>query len=247
MQRLLLGCLLSGVALTCVSAQEVQVSESIVEQKSQAEESTQKKTIAEKAVPKIVAEHGSPRVDGKVDSLWERANEVAVNRPVKELLKVDAASMATAKVKVLWDEQHLYALWEVTDSVLSLNHPDDWQQDSVELFLDRNGKRTVFYQYDDAQYRVNYASELSGQGEGYAGEDLQAVAVKTDSGYIVEMSILISGGLLKAGKKMGIEFQVNDHQGRQGREAVAKWNHIEDDSWEDTSNFGLVEFRSVAD
>ena len=46
---------------------------------------------------------------------------------------------------------------------------------------------------------------------------------------------------------MRIEFQVNDHQGRQGREAVAKWNHIEDDSWEDTSNFGLVEFRSVAD
>ena len=42
---------------------------------------------------------------------------------------------------------------------------------------------------------------------------------------------------------MGVEMQVNDHRGGQGRDAVAKWNHDEDDSWEDTSNFGIVELK----
>ncbi len=194
-------------------------------------------------IPVVVAKKGSPSIDGKVDEVWSGVEKVRVDRPVEDLMLIEKSQAATATVKLLWDETHLYALWVVRDTKLSLDHNDDWQQDSVELFLDRNLKRTVFYQYDDAQYRVNYEGKVSGQGEGYVFDDIQGAAAKTDSGYVVEMSILIPGKVMEPGYKMGIELQVNDHRGGQGREAVMKWNHVEDDSWEDTSNFGIVEIR----
>lgn len=197
----------------------------------------------ESSPPIVIAKKGTPTLDGKLDKIWASVEAVRVERPVEELLQSKRELVATADVKLLWDETHLYALWIVKDSKLSLDHIDDWQQDSVELFLDRNLKRTVFYQYDDAQYRVNYQGKLSGQGEGYRGDDLQAATAKTDAGYVVEMSILIPGGVMEPSHEMGIEFQVNDHRGRQGREAVVKWNHVEDDSWEDTSNFGIVQIQ----
>ena len=195
------------------------------------------------SAPVAIAMKGSPAIDGKVDEVWEKADSVSVHRPVEDLTTLSKDQMATAQVKFLWDKQHLYALWVVKDSHLSVDHNDDWEQDSVELFLDRNLKRTVFYQYDDAQYRMNYEGHASGQGEGFVWDDLQGASAKTRTGYVVEMSILIPGGVLESGLQMGIEMQVNDNRGGQGRESVTKWNHTEDDSWEDTSNFGTLRLK----
>lgn len=116
-------------------------------------------------------------------------------------------------------------------------------QDSVELFLDQNQKRTSYYESDDAQYRVSFEGNRSGQGTGYDENDLAAAAVKTDDGYRVEMSVRLSDIELKSGAKLGLELQVNDDHDSGSRDAVAKWHHTEDDSWENTSNFGTLELR----
>ena len=47
----------------------------------------------------------------------------------------------------------------------------------------------------------------------------------------------------KAGTVMGIEFQVNDDHGSAQRDAIAKWFHTKDDSWQDTSTFGTLELK----
>jgi endo-1,4-beta-xylanase len=111
------------------------------------------------------------------------------------------------------------------------------------LFLDQNQKKTRYYQSDDAQYRVNFKGELSGQGEGYDETDLKAATSKTDDGYIVEMAVRVAKSDLKPGAKLGLELQVNDDHDSGSRDAVAKWHHAEDDSWEDTSNFGTLELK----
>lgn len=90
---------------------------------------------------------------------------------------------------------------------------------------------------------MNYEGQASGQGEGFVWDHLQGASAKTSTGYVVEMSILIPGGVLESGLQMGIEMQVNDNRGGQGRESVTKWNHTEDDSWEDTSNFGTLRLK----
>ena len=190
--------------------------------------------------PTIMAIQGTPEIDGKIDKAWKEAPRVEVSKAVESLLTIDGDKMATAKVRVLWDTDHVYALWQVRDDNLSAQAIDSWAQDSVEFFLDENKKRTAWYESDDAQYRVSYEGTLSGQGAGFDESNLQAAARKTKNGYVVEMAIKIQGEKLEAGRKLGVELQVNDDPGTGERGAVAKWNHTEDDSWEDTSNFGTL-------
>ena len=106
--------------------------------------------------------------------------------------------------------------------------------------LSTAGKATAFYEDDDAQYRVSYKSELSGQGEGYDVKNIKAKAKATKKGYLVEMAIKIKNTELKPDAKLGLELQVNDNSGDATRAAVAKWHHTEDDSWESTSDFGTL-------
>ena len=197
--------------------------------------------------PTITAIQGTPEIDGKVDEAWKKTPRVNVNKAVEGLLAVDEDEMATATVRVLWDKEHLYALWQVKDSNLSADASDSWAQDSVEFFLDENQKRTTYYESDDAQYRVNYKGELSGQGAGFDESNLKAAARKTKSGYVVEMAVKIQGDPLAVGRKLGVELQVNDDPGSGERGAVAKWNHTDDDSWQDTSNFGTLVLQPAAE
>lgn len=188
----------------------------------------------------VVAMKGTPTIDGEVDEIWKKAKAVKVAKPISALQVIDEKEMATATVRFLWDDKTLYALWRVTDPKISVVADNAWEHDSVELFLDENKKATSFYQDDDAQYRVDAKSELSGQGEGYDVENVSAKTKATKKGYLVEMAIKIKHAELKPGAKLGLELQVNDNAGDATRGAVAKWHHTEDDSWESTSDFGTL-------
>lgn len=198
---------------------------------------TEKKTDG---ASRAIAVKGTPEIDGEVDDSWKTTPRVSVSKPIPGLLLIDEEEMATAKVRLMWDEENVYALWQVTDSELSASGSDPWTQDSVELFLDENIGRTFSYESDDAQYRVNFEGLISGQGPGYEESRVTAIAKKSKTGYVVEMAVRVHDLKLTKGMKLGIEFQVNDDHGSGDREALAKWNHTEDDSWDDTSNFGTL-------
>ena len=190
-----------------------------------------------------IAKQGTPDLDGKIDDHWKACPKYAVTQPIAESLKIEQKDMATATVQLLWDDKHLYALWIVKDSSLSAESSDDWAQDSVELFLDQHQDKSVTYESDDAQYRVNFQGKISGQGTGYDEADIKAAATKTKQGYIVEMAIRTHAADMKPGTAMGLELQVNDDHGSGQRDAIAKWLHTEDDSWQDTSKFGTVQLK----
>ena len=199
------------------------------------------------------AKKGTPNIDAKIDGIWKTCPKFLVNQPIAELLEIDSKEMATATVRLLWDDRYLYALWVVKDSKLSADAGDDWAQDSVELFLDQLQDKSTSYDTDDAQYRVNYEGIISGQGTGYDEADIKAATAKNKKGYVVEMAIRAHvsdmktgpGRLsdMKAGTIMGIEFQVNDEHDRAQRDAIAKWFHLKDDSWQDTSTFGTLKLK----
>ncbi|MGB7346085.1 MAG: sugar-binding protein [Pirellulaceae bacterium] len=183
---------------------------------------------------------GSPEIDGKVDEAWKQVPRVRVQQPIEAIQVLPVDEMATATVQFMWDDGHLYSLWRVTDKKLAPEADDDWQQDSVELFLDQDKKRSTSYEEDDAQYRVNCEGKLSGQGTGFDVNNLKAATSVTKSGYIVEMAVDIKHVKLMPGMELGVEMQVNDNAGDGTRGAVAKWLHVEDDSWENTSKFGTL-------
>ena len=189
------------------------------------------------------AKKGTPNIDAKIDGIWKTCPKFLVNQPIAELLEIDSKEMATATVRLLWDDRYLYALWVVKDSKLSADAGDDWAQDSVELFLDQLQDKSTSYDTDDAQYRVNYEGIISGQGTGYDEADIKAATAKNKKGYVVEMAIRAHAADMKAGTIMGIEFQVNDEHDRAQRDALAKWFHLKDDSWQDTSTFGTLKLK----
>lgn len=194
-----------------------------------------------------VALKNSPQVDGEVDDVWQTAPENKVDKIVASESSMTEEEMAKATVKLLWDADHLYALWIVNDSKLSASGFAPHEQDSVELFIDELNEKAGSYQQDDAQYRVSFEGEISGGGGGYDADKVKAVAKKTDTGYLVEMSIKLSYAKREVGSRMGLELQVNDNPGDGARGAIAKWNHTEDDTYLSTSDFGTVVLKEAAE
>jgi Carbohydrate family 9 binding domain-like len=196
--------------------------------------------------PVVTAVHGTPKIDGDIDDAWKDAPEVDVKKIVKSETTIRESEAATAKVKLMWDADNLYALFQVKDAKLSAKAGEDHAQDSIELFVDELNQKAGEYQQDDVQYRVNYEGKLSGAGPAYSEKNIKAVAKKVDGGYLVEMSVKLSHAKREAGTKMGLELQVNDDPDIAARGAVTKWNHDENDSYLSTSQFGTVLLQEKA-
>lgn len=198
------------------------------------------------AAPVVIAIHGTPKIDGVIDDAWKDAPEAEVKKIVKSETTIPESEAATAKVKLMWDGDKLYALFKVKDAKLSAKASDDHAQDSIELFIDELNQKAGEYQPDDVQYRVNYEGKLSGAGPAYSESNIKAVAKKIEGGYLVELSVNLAHAKREAGTKMGLELQVNDDPATGTRGAVTKWNHDENDSYLSTAKFGVVLLQEKA-
>ncbi|MFD1956465.1 endo-1,4-beta-xylanase [Paenibacillus thailandensis] len=181
------------------------------------------------------AAKGTPVVDGSIDDVWEGANEISTERWVA------GSSGSTAKVRTLWDEGRLYVLAEVTDSLLSKQSANVYEQDSVEIFIDQNNGATASFEADDGQYRINFDNEQSVNPVSLSA-NLVSAAQRTADGYIVEASVAWTGTPPKAGDFIGFDVQVNnDEDGDGKRDSVAIWNDRSGQSYRNTSGYGLLQ------
>jgi hypothetical protein len=83
----------------------------------------------------------APTIDGIAnEEIWQDAAWV----PIAQLYLGTAPTAAdfTGRYKIVWTSSRLYVLTEVTDNMLSDDHPDPltnwWDDDCVEIFLDEN-------------------------------------------------------------------------------------------------------------
>jgi|GEM_PF-259751 len=185
------------------------------------------------------AKMGTPEIDGDIDELWTGAETAYTD------VWVEGNSGATADVRVLWDEDYLYVLAEVTDPLLSDSATNAHEQDSVEIFLDQNFGRTTSYQSDDGQYRVNFNNVQTYNGRASA-DNFTTVARVTDDGYIIEAAIKFDPDVAKDDAVLGFDVQVNDDADGDGtRDSVAIWSDYTGVSWSNTSNFGILTLSEV--
>jgi endo-1,4-beta-xylanase len=189
---------------------------------------------APKAPPKLgEAAYGRIAVDGKVDEAWNAARVLDVSVPI------GIKNPATAKARVLWDEDGLYVLMDVTDLLLNAASAAVHEKDSVEAFVDEDGAKTAAYKGDDAQYRVNYLNQMSFGSNGADARAASAVAL-TPGGYLVEMALPFRTMKGKAGAIIGFDLQVNDADASGTRVGISKWNDETNDSWQSTLNWGSL-------
>ncbi|MCP1184540.1 endo-1,4-beta-xylanase [Paenibacillus sp. 1781tsa1] len=173
------------------------------------------------------------QIDGNKEALWNKAVPFEVKR-----LNEDAGAEAVARA--MWSGEYLYLLIDVTDPNIITDSINPWDQDSVEIFLDENHQRTPYFQYDDAQFRVSADNVGTFAGSASPGRFASAVK-KTKKGYLVEARIKLQSLTPKAGDVIGFDLQINDNQG-EGKQNVAKWNDTTNESWRNTSQYGILSF-----
>jgi endo-1,4-beta-xylanase len=142
-----------------------------------------------------------------VDDVWDRAGAVIPE------LKSSAAVQATGEFKVLWDDEALYTLFIVRDSVLNKASMNTYEQDSVEVFLDEANNKAMSYQSDDVHYRVNYENTPSADS-GDPDRFTSATSLLKDEsgnviGYIAETAVTWTNPPANE-TIMGFELQIND-------------------------------------
>ena len=187
---------------------------------------------------------GTPEIDGEIDDIWHTARKSKTDRYVESESSAPAEESATAEFRCLWDAKHLYVLAIVEDDAISASGELDWQQDSVEIFIDQNMARSTTYDKDDGQYRVNCEGNISyGQ---VPKESMKAMAKKTKTGYTVEVAIELTAITPEKGSKIGFDVQVNDDSDSSGeRGVIMKWNDDTNESYQDVSGLGTLVFGSA--
>ncbi|MBN1888301.1 MAG: endo-1,4-beta-xylanase [Thermoflexales bacterium] len=180
---------------------------------------------------------GTPVIDANEDTLWIDAAEISTD------VWVSGDSGSTAKVRTLWDSTHLYIYAVVSDSLLSKASSNPWEQDSIEAFVDQNNAKTVSYEADDGQFRINFDNEQSFRGTAASTATLESATRVVPGGYIVEMAIALNDFPPQVGGLIGFDFQVNNDQDGDGdRDSVALWNDPTGQSYQNTSRLGVLQF-----
>ena len=166
--------------------------------------------------PTIQIKKGTVSVGEELDAAWDEVEAVPLDIIVQ-------GAEAKCDAKLLWDETNLYVLMDVKDSVLNDASEDDYQQDSIEVFIDETNSRAGGYDDGDKQYRVSFNNKLSFNGEKCLEEYITSSVITTDEGYMVVAAIAWSEITPEAGTEIGLELQVNDAGSDGTRKGTVSW------------------------
>lgn len=167
--------------------------------------------------PFMVIAKGSADIDGEIDSVW---NGITAH---KLTVSSNKSASTTGTVKSMWSEDYLYVLAQIQDTVLNNSNPNEWEQDSFEIFVDENNGKTGSYEADDCQYRISYKNDLSFNGENCNADNIQSVVKETGNGYIVEARIKFNKVKGAENNLIGVDFQINDADSSGKRVATINW------------------------
>lgn len=180
---------------------------------------------------------GKATIDGKMDGIWDKVPAVP--------LEVKAGSLeASATAKLMWDEDNLYVLMDVKDTNLDKTSSAAHEQDSVEIFIDEDNKKTDSLDENDKQYRINYVNEQSFNGASCTADNIVSKTTETKDGYIVEAAIKWTSMKGAPNKLIGLDLQINDGKDG-GRIGTANWYDASGAGWSKSAVFGTAKLSDT--
>ncbi|MBR5762297.1 MAG: endo-1,4-beta-xylanase, partial [Lachnospiraceae bacterium] len=183
--------------------------------------------------PLLGVNKGTVKIDGLTDDeAWASVESIP--------LTINLGADVSATAKLLWDEEYLYVLMDVKDSVLNKDASQKHEQDSVEIFIDENNGKTGSYQEDDKQYRINYENERSFNGTKCLDENVLSAAVLTEEGYLVEAAFKWTDIEAMPLAEVGLELQVNDANANGTRSGTLSWADKTGNGWSAPEVFGTI-------
>jgi len=179
-----------------------------------------------------------PVIDGQVDGIWAVAS-------TQSFVPLEDPADGSGTWQVLYDEENLYVIVDVTDDSLQNDSASSWQDDSVEIYFDGgNTKLTTPLSGDDHQYTFGWtADDIQGTNiTGYT-DGIEQAQVTTDTGWRIEIKMpwmSIQGVEPLAGDLIGIDCYYNDDDdGGDSREGkMLSFSDVE--GWNDASQWGTA-------
>jgi len=163
---------------------------------------------------------------------------------------------ASFEFAALVDNDWLYVAVDIKDDSIISGETDDWQDDSVEVYIDANHARTETYEGDDVQFTIGAGNiggdinnpHLTGSG-GPADAGTHAAVVESIGGWIVEAAIPLSNSKWNinpsAGTVIGFNVHFNDDDdGGNTREHKLIWSDldVDDQSYNNPTRFADLTF-----
>ncbi|TYQ13011.1 UNVERIFIED_CONTAM: GH35 family endo-1,4-beta-xylanase [Acetivibrio alkalicellulosi] len=155
--------------------------------------------------------------------------------------QMTAHNGATAVARVVWHEDAIYILANVTDHTPNVAASEAHEQDSLEVFISNTDSRISNYMPGDYQLRFNRAG-IHSYGSTGTIEGMTFEVQDSSNGYQVEVRIPLEGEVY-AGRRLGFDLQVNDAWTvgeTSGRQAFSKWNDHTDNGWQSTEFWGWL-------
>ena len=182
---------------------------------------------------------GTAIVDAEKGDVWDNVDSIPLT------INLKASEDVSAEAQLMWDKDNLYLFMTVMDPVLNAGSVNDYEHDSIELFIDELNQKSGSYQDDDKQYRVNYQNKQSFNGNSCKAEYIDSAAKEIDGGYVIEAAIKWTSLEPKAGDKIGLELQINDANANNSRNGTLSWYDTSGNGWQDTSVFGTADLSSA--
>ena len=187
----------------------------------------------------------APTIDGVIDDVWSLSEVVTTDKQTSG----SADNAATAQARTLWsgDGMTLYVLMDVTDPQLNAEASNPWEQDSVEIYVDRGNYKNGSYRYDDNQIRIDIEGEISfGTGdEAFQEAQVDYQVVTRDGGYVVEAAINLLDAYGGPGTFHGVDFQVNDATDGV-RNSIRNWADPTGLGYQSTAHWGVAKLVPAA-
>lgn len=203
-----------------------------------------KLTILPFSGPVIREVPAAPKIDGKIDKLWESVKPQTLNRVAIGQRKSD--SDISAAFRTLWDESNLYILIEVTDDVKSDQGSAPYEKDGIELYLDCDNSKSWFYDNDDYHFRYNWHDSEVQVVRDEAKIKVVCAQIDTDAGYNAEIALPWEAISCtpEAGHYIGFDVHINDNDGNR-RTCKITWNSRRDNAHQTPSVFGTLKLGGM--
>lgn len=188
------------------------------------------------------APYGTPKIDGEIDAAWDAAEWTNVDLPYSA--DEDTYGGHALRVKVMWDENYLYFLGEMTC-------PDvDGDNCIMEVYIDELNNKGDGYDVDDTQIGFDKDGIIDSYGTNSRSYDIdESAGVVTDTGYRVEACLCFAEVTPVAGLEIGLEFMANVQVGGTFTQAF-RWNADtaggDAAPWQSTAPWGTLVLGAAA-
>jgi hypothetical protein len=157
------------------------------------------------------------------------------------ILGTATATSARGQVFVSWDATNLKLDFQIRDATPQNDSANNWEDDSVEIYLDLNHAKSATYDADDFQVNVpRDAGTLVGIGANINFGSITVVRTESAGGYELKVTLpwaALNGAGSQVGKTIGFDIGLNDDNGGGTRDTQIML-YGNDQNFNNTSQFG---------